>query len=734
LILQGCSSDNKYLYQSIDQSDNLQNYFPSITPGFELIIKTGHKLRIGTFAISPDGKILISTDVAGKVKVWDVKTGQFVRDLETFPDAVYSSCFSSDGKYFAAASFRGDVRVWEMPGYRMITDLKKFANSLAFSHNSKYLAAAHYGDSIKILSAPDFKIIKDFGLKMDDITSLAFSPDSKLVASGHGSGNVEIWDVKTGKIIKSLDGLYFWVSTVRFSPDGKKLLGASYLIPLGGKWKELYRIAYKKEPFDEDKNEQDLPGDNAPHSEKYDNVIKNGRVPDIKNPNTDVVMWDVSTGKQILSYPHPKSAYCADFSKDGKFFASVGADNRLCVKETATDKTIASYIVENAKFLNYLIFTPDGNNILFAGGDSVIRLYNFRKKVIVREFGRCENLVQSVAFSPDGNLLASGGEDKLIRIWNIKDKELSNVFGGNRKAIQEVRFDKTGDFLMSASSDASITVWRKAENSNFQLYKGFEGVHPFLSVDVSPDLKTMAAGDAMGYVTFWDFETGRQIRRIKTHRESILCVRFTPDGGRLLVSSHNEFDDTIKLIETASGKELKRFSGEGHPAWSLCFIPGTDTFLFAGGSFIKKADLNTGKIIDRYKADRGAVWTISISSDGKNVISGGFRGEINIWDINTFKNISSFGGSQGEIESLSYSPDGSFASAGSESSIKIWSGKSDKPDYTIFGFTNEQWIIFREDGNFKSSPDVFECVGGAIIKGKSYKFSEFLSRFRVNSF
>ncbi|MCE1247426.1 MAG: hypothetical protein LWY06_12335 [Firmicutes bacterium] len=734
IVTPGCNDDLEENLRSYENIDNLQNYYPVSDKTVELLIKTGHKYRARNFALSPDGKILISTDVEGKVKAWDTRKGRLLRDLDAFPDAVYSSVYSPDGKYFAATSFRGELRVWSIPDFKIIRKTDNFANKIAFSPNSKLLAATHYGESIKLLDTNEFNVIKDFEIKSDDFSCLAFSPDSTLIAAGHSSGDVDIWDARTGKLIKTLDGLYFWVYSVRFSPDGKKLMGASCVLKLGSKWKELYRLAYGLEPFDEEDSQQGLPGDITKFSEKYSNIIKNGKVPKITNPNTDVVVWDIATGKQVLSYPHPKSAYCADYSKDGKIIASVGADNRICVKDAVTGKTIASHIIENAKFLNYLIFTPDGKSIYFSGGDGVIRLYDFRKDKIVKEFARCESLVQSVAVSSDGEFMASGGEDKIIRIWNMKTQELVNEFDVHRKAIQEVRFDKSGNYLLAGSSDGSITIRQKDGDNGFKFYKGIESVRPIMSVDVTDDLKIIAAGDVMGYVTFWDFETGKQIRRQKTHRESVLCVRFTPDGKKLLVSSHNEYDDTIKVLDVSTGNELMKFSGEGHPAWSICLLPGTETFLFSGGSFIKKADMTTGKVTEANKGDRGAIWSMAISPDGKKLVTGGFRGELNIWDLNGFKKINSFAGDQGEIESVAWMPDGSFVSAGSESSIRVWAENSDKPEYTLYGFRDKQWIIYKEDGRFKSSPDVAEFVGGAVIGAKAYKALDYFNNYKVTSF
>ena len=83
----------------------------------------GSPLRLGTsrlrhpagltaLAFAPDGKTLASADAGGRVRLWDARTGELLRELPAGTGTFVA--FSPDGGYLATAGRAGEapLRVW----------------------------------------------------------------------------------------------------------------------------------------------------------------------------------------------------------------------------------------------------------------------------------------------------------------------------------------------------------------------------------------------------------------------------------------------------------------------------------------------------------------------------------------------------------------------------------------------------------------------------------------------
>jgi WD40 repeat protein len=57
------------------------------------------------------------------------------------------------------------------------------------------------------------------------------------------------------------------------------------------------------------------------------------------------------------------------------------------------------------------------------------------------------------------------------------------------------------------------------------------------SVSFSPDGKTLVSGSYDNTIKLWNVETGKEIRTLKGHDNSVNSVNFSPDGKTLVSGS-----------------------------------------------------------------------------------------------------------------------------------------------------------------------------------------------------
>src|SRR5262249_35065641 len=147
----------------------------------------------GIVAVSPDGKTLATGGVM--IALWDVASGQKIREWRGHQLGTYHLAFSLDGKLLASGSWQNDpVRLWDVATPK---ELKEFAPS-------------------------------------GNVSDVAFSPDGTVLAVGDMTGSVQLWNPRTGKQVGHLGQPKEGVYALAFAPDGRTLaVGSLVSAPRG---------------------------------------------------------------------------------------------------------------------------------------------------------------------------------------------------------------------------------------------------------------------------------------------------------------------------------------------------------------------------------------------------------------------------------------------------------------------------------------------------------------------
>ena len=93
--------------------------------------------------------------------------------------------------------------------------------------------------------------------------------------------------------------------------------------------------------------------------------------------------------------------------------------------------------------------------------------------------------------------------------------------------------------------------------------------HPAVSdLIVMPDKKFLITGGQDGEIKVWDLVRREAVRTIKGHKQRVMAFAVSEDGRRFATASQ---DQDVKLWETATGKELCRWTSVG--VRNLAFAP-----------------------------------------------------------------------------------------------------------------------------------------------------------------
>ncbi|MGL5036012.1 MAG: WD40 repeat domain-containing protein, partial [Microcystaceae cyanobacterium] len=142
--------------------------------------------------------------------------------------------------------------------------------------------------------------------------------------------------------------------------------------------------------------------------------------------------------------------------------------------------------------VNHVAFSADGQQVVSAGQDSTIRVWNLKSNDAQIIFQLYDALPTFVTFSPDGKLIASGDNLGNIQLWNLQTKQSFATWKAYMSTgIKSLQFNPDVTKLTAIAADGTIKVW-PLENLEQLLNRGCQQLQDYLTspsnMIVNPDL------------------------------------------------------------------------------------------------------------------------------------------------------------------------------------------------------------------------------------------------------
>ena len=271
------------------QSQLPKPHVTSLAYGVKLLHRLeGHGANVYALAFDPQGETLASGGDDGNVKLWDVRSGAFLRTFGSGGPTIRAAAFDPLGRSLASVGDDRTLRVWDLRTHQLVTVLE-FAerlHSLAFHPTGSWLVAG--GDGGHLLSirmTPSPKVLAELNEQAAEIYGLGFDPSGETLAAGLNR-TIALYDFPAGRRLRMLEGHESGVGGVAFDPRGQTLASAS-----------------------------------------TDGTVR---------------LWDFRTGSHIRTLEgHTDFVETATFTKDGRLLASKSWDGTVRVWDCETWETVA---------------------------------------------------------------------------------------------------------------------------------------------------------------------------------------------------------------------------------------------------------------------------------------------------------------------------------------------------------------------------------------------------------
>ncbi|MEP6672616.1 MAG: c-type cytochrome domain-containing protein [Chthoniobacter sp.] len=190
----------------------------------------GHSTAVTSLAFAPNGE-LISTAGDGAALAWNLTPEwKLERTIGTgdagspLTDRVNAVAFSPDGKQLATGSGEpsrgGELKLWDIGTGQLVRDFPRVHSdavlSLEFSPDGKLLASGAADKMARVTELATGKTVRNFEGHTHHVLGVSWSADGRTLATAGADGMVKVWDFTTGDRKKNIEGYDKEVTAVRF--------------------------------------------------------------------------------------------------------------------------------------------------------------------------------------------------------------------------------------------------------------------------------------------------------------------------------------------------------------------------------------------------------------------------------------------------------------------------------------------------------------------------------------
>src|SRR6185436_4742932 len=232
--------------------------------------------------------------------------------------------------------------------------------------------------------------------------------------------------------------------------------------------------------------------------------------------------------------------------------------------------------------------SEDMKTVAQALDDGSVKLWNTE----TREFNKLkvsEWPLELVVLSPDGATLVTGERGRNLRLWDLRNATNTALTTETHRVL----FSRDGRTLATFQRGSAIQLWDVATRSlrtnlpvNASL--GFEAASAF-----SADGRTLVIACGDDTIRLLEVATGKVLGAFTGHKQNVSSVALSPDGKTLASASD---DSTLKFWNVASQQELLTVQRLGGGLRALTFSPdgralaaGTSSALPTGGLRVFRA-------------------------------------------------------------------------------------------------------------------------------------------------
>jgi WD40 repeat protein len=346
---------------------------------FDPVVLRGHATFVSDVAWSPDGSLLATADLDGRIRVWDGQTGSFLNELAGHHGIVLRTVFRSDGALLSISDDR-TARLWHTSDDVVFRGHTSWVNAVALHGDASTgtgLLVSAGADGLVVGSdagtgQEKWRLSEDEEGRLGYLQSVAISPDGQYVAAGGLFGIVDVWRVNGGEP----EAVAHWsagansISSLSFDPTGARLA-----VGLTSGTLELWPWQQPDQPI-----------------------------------------------RSLIAH---HGGVVATFNADGTQIATGGLEGGLRIWSVGNGALIKSFVGHDGG-VGAIALSADGRQIVSGGWDRAVRITDIDSGDVTVLSGH-EHPVSAVALDDATGRIVSGDAGGFVGVWDMSTGDLLSM-------------------------------------------------------------------------------------------------------------------------------------------------------------------------------------------------------------------------------------------------------------------------------------------------------------------
>ncbi|MGE5192779.1 MAG: protein kinase domain-containing protein, partial [Deltaproteobacteria bacterium] len=397
--------------------------------------------------VSPDGRFLAAACTNWRAYVWDLESGECIRELIGHQAEVAWACFVPGSTGLVTWSWDNTLRYWDLPTGQSLLRLPTGPNLRFDAVGCRWASEINSVHHVQhLIVGREFRTLSGHTLGKRPVYA-CFHPDQPLLVSSSLDG-LRIWDVAAGKVAGFLPGRFV---TAHFTPDGRQLLacGASGVLC----WPVQMDDAARTMHIGPAKQLA------AESSERWGFLTPNGR-------------WLAATDRSLNTvdlFEMPMGHRTRVFSGIAQIaLALPSPDGRWCVGGTWPESQLAIWDAQSGEVVRKIdvdgppkaAFNPAGTRLVVNGRHHG-RIYSLPGWICEAELPQhAKGGFGQPCYSPDGRILAMTRNGYVIQLLDATTlQELATLEVTQPLNLGRLTFSPDGTLLAGVFGINAVVLW-----------------------------------------------------------------------------------------------------------------------------------------------------------------------------------------------------------------------------------------------------------------------------------